>query len=171
MLIGAASSLGGCGFAPLYRRNAAGQPGAVARELGAVSVDVISDRPGQLLHQALQERLGWAGTSVAQRYALSVDYSIAGEGIGIRQDNTVTRVRLLARARWVLRAEDAARTPLTSDSVRSVDDFNVLNQQFFASDLDGEAARRRLAETLADQIVLQLASYFRRRSAPTIAAG
>ncbi len=159
----APAMVAGCGFEPLYRRGAGGNPGPAARELAAVSVDVIGDRPGQLLRQALQQRLEGSGSAAARRYALAVDYTISGEGIAIRQDTAVTRIRLVARARWILRAEDAARTELVRDTARSVDDVNILNEQYFASDLETETAQRRLAETLADQIVLQLAVYFRGR--------
>lgn len=166
----AAGWLGGCGFRPMYARSSGGSAGPVSGELAAVSVEVISDRPGQLLRQALQRRLEGGGGG-ARRYALAVDYSISGEGIGIRRDNTVTRLRFIGRAQWALRAEDAARTVLTRDTVRAVDDLNVFNEQFFAADLETETVQRRLAERLADQIVLQLGVYFNRRSPPAATSG
>ena len=162
--------IAGCGFAPLYARGSNGQPGPVQRELAAVSVGVIGDRPGQLLRQALQERLEGAGSGRLRRYSLAVDYGISGEGIGIRQDTTVTRIRLVGRARWTLLAEDPNRTVLTRDQVRAVDDFNIINEQYFASDLETEAAQHRLAITLADQITGQLAAFFRRRAEPALAS-
>lgn len=171
LVAAAGGLLGGCGFAPLYARNGAGQPGPVSRELSAVSVDVIGDRPGQLLRQALQDRLEGDGSGIARRYLLAVDYGIAGEGIAVRQDSTVTRLRLIGRAQWSLRAEDAARTVLTRDQARAVDDVNIFNEQYFAVDLDTEAAQHRLAQTLADEIVSQLAVYFRRRADQPVAAG
>ena len=45
---------------------------------------------------------------------------------------------------------------LTRDTARAVDGFNILNQQFFAADLETEAVQKRLAERLADQVVIQL---------------
>jgi len=160
-----AQLLTGCGFTPLYARRGSSRGSAVAKELGTVSVDVIGDRPGQLLRQALQQRLDGDGTVVARRYALAVDYGISGEGVGIRQDSTITRLRLIGRARWALRAEDTGQTVLTRDQAQAVDDVNILNEQYFALDLETEAAQHRIAETLADHIVSQLGVYFRRRTA------
>ncbi len=165
--LGLGPLLAGCGFTPLYQPTRAGNRGPVSDELASVSVDIIGDRPGQLLRQALQQRLEGAGTGTAHRYALAVNYSIGGEGIAVRQDSTVTRLRLIGRAEWSLRAEDLSQTPLTHDRARAVDDVNILNQQYFASDLENETAQRRLADTLADQIVMQLAAYFHRRSDAT----
>ena len=170
LLAGVAQLLAGCGFAPLYARGPSGGVGPVTRELSAVSVDIIGDRPGQLLRQALQDRLAGSGEGAAQRYELAVDYGISGEGIAIRQDSSVTRLRLVGSARWSLRAEDSARTLLAKAQARALDDVNIFNNQYFASDLDNEAAQRRLAITLADQIVSQLAAYFRRRSDKAVAA-
>ena len=50
---------------------------------------------------------------------------------------------------------------LARGSARAIDGLNILDQQFFAADLENEAVQRRLAEQIADQIVLQLAAYFR----------
>lgn len=172
LLLGAmAGVLCGCGFHPLYQRTSSGQPGTASRELAAVSVDVISDRPGQLLRQALQERLEGAGSGVARRYSLAVDFGISGEGIAIRQDNSVTRIRMIGRAEWTLRAQDIARTVLTRDTARAVDAINIFNEQFFASDLETEAVQKRIAERLADQVVMQLASYFNRRADRVASSG
>jgi len=170
-LVAAAGALAGCGFQPLYARDPSGRPGVASRELASISVDVIPDRPGQLLRQALQQRLEGSGSGRERRYALAVDYGISGEGIAIRQDEVATRIRFIARAGWTLRAADSAQTVMARDTARAVDDLNVFNEQYFAADLENETVQRRLAETVADQIVLQLASYFRRRAAQTAASG
>ncbi len=53
-----------------------------------------------------------------------------------------------------------SRRTLTSGSARAVDGYDVINQQFFAGDLENEQVVRRLAEAVADQVMLQLADYF-----------
>lgn len=162
--------LPGCGFRPVYMPTASGGPGVAARELAAIDVGIIPDRPGQLLRQALQKRFEGAGAGVARKYALGVNYSIGGEGIAIQPDNSISRVRLIARGAWTLRAQDPGQTRLTGGSARAVDGLNILDQQFFAADLENEAVQRRLAEQIADQITLQLAAYFRHQAA-TASAG
>lgn len=171
-LLGLASALAlpGCGFRPVYMRTASGHPGIAQRELAAVNVDILPDRPGQLLRQALQQRLDRASAGVARKYDLGVSYSIGGEGIGIQGDNSVTRIRLIARGAWTLRTQDPARTTLSTGSSRAIDGLNILDQQYFAADLEQEAVQRRLADQIADQIVIQLAAYFRKQAAASTAA-
>jgi len=143
---------------------ASGGAGVAERELAAISVGVIADRPGQLLRQALQSRLERASAGTQRRYDLTVGFEIDGEGIAIRHDNTTTRIRLTGRADWTLRAQDATRAVLTSGSARATDAINLLREQYFAADLGAEAARERIAEQIADQIALQLVAYFHRRA-------
>ena len=67
----------------------------------------IPDRPGQLLRQALQARLNSDG-GAQRRYDLDVVYWIAGDGIALLPDTSVTRLRLTGYANWALRSADAA---------------------------------------------------------------
>jgi hypothetical protein len=53
---------------------------------------------------------------------------------------------------------------LLSGTARSVDAFNVLDQQYFAADLSNEMVQKRIAEAVADQITLQLVAYFNRQA-------
>ena len=54
----ACSRCAGCGFRPVYMPTASGKPGIAQRELGGGQCrDHLPDRPGQLLRQALQQRL------------------------------------------------------------------------------------------------------------------
>jgi LPS-assembly lipoprotein len=165
LTLSAAGALAGCGFQPVYMRTASGLAGPAQRELAAIDVNRIPDRPGQLLRQDLQERLGADSDATVHRYDLVVGFGISGEGIGILQDNNATRLRLIGTATWTLRAKDPAQTPITSGSARSMDAFNVLDQQYFAADIDNELVQKRLASALADQIAMQLAVFFRHRAA------
>ncbi|MEJ0018427.1 MAG: LPS assembly lipoprotein LptE [Acetobacteraceae bacterium] len=156
--------LSGCGFQPIYMPTAGGNAGVAQRELAAIQVNVIPDRPGQLLRQALQDRFARASTGVAQRYDLSVGYLITGEGLSIQPDNTATRVRTTGRATWTLIAQDPAHTRLGTGFATAVDAYNILDSQYFAADLENETIQHRLADALADQITIQLAAFFRRRA-------
>jgi LPS-assembly lipoprotein len=169
--LGVVATLSGCGFQPVYMPTASGKPGVAQRELAAVFVNVIGDRPGQLLRQALQERLERGATGVEQLYTLSVSYGIGGEGIAIQSDNTSTYTRLVARASWYLNAQDPAKTSLAHGAARAADNFNVIDEQYFAADQENDFAAVRLADAVADQITLQLAAYFRHRELPPAATG
>jgi LPS-assembly lipoprotein len=165
LTLAAAATLMGCGFQPVYMPTASGQAGPAARDLAAVYVTPLGERPGMLLRQALQDRLEGTGDSVARRYDLSVSFWLTGEGLGIQPDTTATRVRLVGHADWVLSAKDPGHSRLTSGSARAADAMNLIDSQFFALDLESEIIQRRFADQLADQITLQVASYFRRRAA------
>ncbi len=166
-----AAPLAGCGFQPVYMPTASGKPGVAQREMAAIFVNIINDRPGQELRQALQARLERGATGVAQLYDLSVSYGIGGEGIAIQSDNTSTYTRLVARASWYLTTQDPARTLLASGSARALDNFNILDEQYFAADQENDFAAARLAEAVADQITLQIAAYFRHRDLASAAPG
>lgn len=150
----ALAALGGCGFRPLYGDSRAAP---VPTHLAGVDVGLIPERHGQLLRLALQERLDPRGANPPARYDLEVQFGIAGEGIGIRRDAAATRDRLVATASWVLRRRDATREEVARGVSRAVDAYNVIDSQGFATDQFNEAARVRLAEALADQIVQRLA--------------
>ena len=158
-------ALSGCGFQPVYMPTASGKAGAAQRELAAIQVDIIPDRPGQLLRQALQDRLEMGSSGIARRYELSVSFGISGEGIAIQQDTNVTRLRMIGSATWSLVAQDPGRTKLTSGFAKSVDAINIFDTQYFAADQENEVVQRRLAEALAEQITLQLATFFHKQEA------
>jgi LPS-assembly lipoprotein len=162
--LGASAALAGCGFQPVYMRTASGEPGPAQRDLAAVSVAIIPDRPGQLLRQALQERFGSDAGDVPARYRLAVSYGIAGQGIGILQSSIATRVRMIGTANWTLTPIDGGPT-VTSGIAKAVDAFDILDSQYFAASLSTEQTQKRLASELADNITLQLAVFFRRRAA------
>ncbi len=153
--------LPGCGFHPLYGR-ATGAPGAVQTQLARINVALMPERSGQLMRDALQARLDPTGSGLAQRYDLSVSFSVTGDALGVQPDSTISRIRLTGSASWTLTAQDAQRSTLATGVARDVDGYNLIDQQFFAFDLENESVTRRIAETLAGQVTAQLASYFDR---------
>lgn len=157
-----------CGFQPVYMRTASGRPGPAQRELARVYVNIIPDRPGQELRQALQERFDDdSGTPAA--YDLSVTFSIAGEGIAITQQDIATRLRLTANATYTLVSRGPHPVRLTAGSARAIQGLNIFDSQYFAADLENEAKQQSLADQCADQITNQLATYFRRQASKQVA--
>jgi LPS-assembly lipoprotein len=158
-------TLSGCGFQPAYMPTATDKPGVAQRELAAIHVNLLPDRPGQELRQALQERLEMGATGVKPRYDLQVSFGVSGEGIAILPNSDATRIRLIGTAIWTLTAQDSGKTKLTNGFAKAVDAMNILSSQYFALDLENEAVQKRIAEALADQITIQLAAYFRKHTA------
>jgi LPS-assembly lipoprotein len=161
---GAALPLAGCGFHPVYMPSAGGEPGVAERELAAIYVAIIPDRPGQELRQALQQRLEGTGADPAPLYTLTVNYWTTGEGIAIQPDTSVTRIRLFGNANWRLNGRDPGQTLITGGFARAEDAVNVIDAQYFSSDLQTEASYRYLAEALANQITTRLAIFFRNKA-------
>lgn len=163
--------LAGCGFHPLYLPDGGRTPGIATRELAAVYVPVMVNRDGQLMRQALQQRVEGPGYGIAKQYELLAQPSISSEGIAIQRDSSTTRVRLNGSVTWSLRKLDVAHTLVASGSARIVDGFNIFDQEFFAADIENETATKRIVASLSDQVVQQLAVFFRRRAAnPDVAA-
>jgi LPS-assembly lipoprotein len=167
VILASASLLTACGFQPVYMRTASGAPGPAQRDLAAIYVNLIPDRPGQLLRQALQDRFEGASASTARRYDLTVSFWTSGTPLGIQPDTTVTRVRVVGNANFSLRAQDPPHTLLLSGSARAVDALNNFDSQLFAADLENETIQKRITQELAEQITLQLAVFFRKRAAAT----
>ena len=164
LLAAAAIPLTGCGFHPLYLPASGGRPGASTTGLAQIYVPVIAERSGQQLRQALQRRTEGSGSGIAKIYELIASPALAGEAIAIQRDTSTTRVRLVGTATWSLRELNLQHTVLLSGTSRIVDGYNILNQQFFAADLESEAATTRIMESLADKIVTQVAIYFDRQA-------
>lgn len=163
-LLGAGTALAGCGFRPLYAPAASGAPGPAVSEMAAIYVPIFADRPGQLLRQELQQRFEGTGTGTAKRYELVATIAVTTEAVAIQRDSSSSRVRLTGSAPWALRALSLEHTVLTQGSSRILDGYNIINQQFFAADLESETAIRRVASALADQITTQVGSFFLRRA-------
>jgi LPS-assembly lipoprotein len=157
--------LAGCGFRPMYGRAPDGSAGPAQAGLAQISVGLIPERAGQLLRLALQERFERAGIAAVRRYDLVSSFSIAADLIAIQPDTTATRVRLIGIASWTLLAQDPQRRTLVSGTARSTDGYNIIGQQYFASDLENEQVQRRIAEAVADQMTLQLGVWFNKRAA------
>lgn len=164
-VLGGLLALGGCGFRPLYAPDAGNTPGPASRGLASVYVPVMPERSGQLLRQALQQRLEGTGEGVAKQYELIANFGLTPEGVGILRDSSVTRTRLTGTADWYLRDLTPERKVVAQGTSRVLDGFNIANQQFFAATLDAETATRRIASSLADQIVIQVAAYFQKQAA------
>ncbi|HEY0183376.1 MAG TPA: hypothetical protein VGC09_11265, partial [Rhodopila sp.] len=84
-LLTVATALGGCGFRPVYMPTASNKPGVAQRDLSTVFVEIIPERPGQILRQALQDRFG-SDSGTPSNYNLRVTFGVSGEGIAI-EDN------------------------------------------------------------------------------------
>jgi len=168
-LLGCGAALAGCGFRPLYAPAGSGVAGPASAEMAAIFVPVYAERSGQLLRQALQQRFEGSGAGIAKKYELIASLAISGDAIAIQRDSSSSRVRLIGSAPWTLRTLSLEHPVLAQGTSRVLDGYNILDQQYFAADLENETATRRIASTLANQITQQVGAFFLRRA--TAAAG
>jgi LPS-assembly lipoprotein len=166
VLLAAASLLGGCGFHPVYGPGADGATSPVAKDLSAVTVPVMAERSGMLMRQALQARLDRFGIATEKRYELIAPFVLNSEGLGINIDSVTTRVRLTGSSNWFLRPAHGGGPPIATGVARAMDGYDIINNQFFAADLENSAVTQRVAEALAEQVVAGLASYFQLHPSP-----
>jgi LPS-assembly lipoprotein len=73
---------------------------------------------------------------------------------------------MIGTANWTLTTEDASGATLAHGTARDVDGLDIIDQQYFATDLQTQEVLRRIADNLADQIALQLALYFEKHPPP-----
>jgi LPS-assembly lipoprotein len=155
-------SLPGCDWQPVYGGAHGDATGPASAGFAETSVALIPERSGQLLRQALQTRFDRGSGGMGQRYELTISgLAISGEPVAIQRDNTTSRVRLVGVAPWALVSLGPQRRTLVSGQARVADGYNVIDQQYFASDLESEAVQHRMIDALAEQITLRVATYFR----------
>ena len=155
--LGLAGVLSGCGWRPVYMPAANGI--AASAELSAIEVKPVYERAGQLLRENLVARLA-SDTGADRKYDLSVNFWIAGEGIGVLSFTQVTRIRLVGSANWTLTSRGTKPVSLVSGSDRILDGFDIHDTQYFAADMENEHVQRRIAEQMAEKITLRLAMWF-----------
>ena len=145
--------LSGCGLRPLY---GGGGSGGVAQTLRSVDVAPIEGRAGWLVRTALEDRLG-APEAGAARYRLEVELDDRIIGLGIREDDSVTRERRTLRARY--RLVDAALGTVLLDATAGSDaGIDVVSSEY-ATVAAEQTALERLSREVADQIVSRVALY------------
>jgi len=126
-----------------------------------VAVANIPERTGQMLRQSLQDQLQAAGAPTVQHYTLNVSYAIAGQSVGIQADTSATRVRLVATASWSLTPIGQPGKKLTFGQATTEDALNVIDEQYFAQDMESSTVNQQLADEIAAQITSQVAVYFK----------
>jgi LPS-assembly lipoprotein len=153
-------ALAGCGLQPLY---GGGAHGVVGTALGQIEVAPIGGQNGWLMRAALDDRLR-AASQGAKRYRLEVDLDDQIIGLGINDQNTVTRERRTLRARYRLIDLEQASTVVLDATAGSSTGLDVTSSDY--STLAGEqTALEHLSDEVADQIVARVALYARRTAA------
>ena len=157
---------GGCGFSPLYGQ-ADGASGGVADKLRQIDVALIPERSGQLLRQALQQRLEGAGGAGAKGYVLSVNLTVSNQGQATEFTTSAqTRMRVVGTARWSLTNVQGEAHQIASGAAKTVDGYNLVDVQYFYTDLRNEEVIKQITQELSQKIATQVAEYFKNNASP-----
>lgn len=160
----------GCGFRPLYGKPGDGATASpAAAELATVRIAGIEDRSGQLLRNALLQRLTPGGEPAAAQYYLIVAMTESMEGLAATKTGHATIGRLLMTATFSLIRIDGSK-PVFGGSSRSVATFRMLGPSYGTVAIERDAQERALSE-LADDIRSQLAVFFARGGVATQGSG
>lgn len=149
------SGLAACGFRPVYGTGSSDGGFDVNRDLAATKVSVIEGRFGQILHNYLLDRFNPKGQPTRSLYSLSTDVTISSSELGTQIDATTTRSQVSVSVSSKLTAFDEVK----AFSARSVATFSTADS-VYASKVAEEAAIERSMRVIADDLRLQIATYF-----------
>jgi LPS-assembly lipoprotein len=152
--------LSACGFRPLYGPASTNQA-RTSERLASVSVSLIPDRTGQLVRNALLDRINIGGQPAKPEFVLDVDVNESIQNLAIQRDETATRANLILQADFRL-VVSTTRETVFDGSVQSVSSYNISTSQDFATLSAETNARRRGALDLADEITARVAIFLAR---------
>jgi len=134
----------------------------VIRDLAAVDVARIPDRPGQELRNALNDRLNPARLSEPSRFNLNIELKQTVRQLAIDRAGLATRGNLTMTARYSLTDVTTGRVVFAS-SARSFVGYDILAGQstsYFSTLTSTQDARTRAVDQLANQIRARLGAFF-----------
>lgn len=150
-------ALGGCDLHPLYgNRDKAGD--AVFNDFARTKIDTIADRQGQLLRNALLDRLNYSGEPERPTFELKIALSEHQTNILVRSDEIATAANLTSIADYEL-IDIASKRVLTSGRSTSINRFDILRSPY-STVVSTQDARQRAAQQIAEDIRTRLGIYF-----------
>ncbi len=157
-------ALAGCGFHPVYSTGPSGQENASQAAFQQISIANIPDRAGQILRNALIDRLYRDGRPEQPRYILFItplSESIRDLDITKTADSTRGQLHMTSALRLTDKQTGAVllQRPLTA-----LTSYNILGSEF-TNRVAEDNARKNAIEELARQVELQLSLYFQQNSA------
>jgi LPS-assembly lipoprotein len=157
-------TLAGCGFRPLYGRNASDP--TVNADLSAIYIPPLPDREGQLVHNALLVRFNRNGDAEPSRFRLAVTVVSAENPTVLQSDQTASRALVTFVATYHLFEEDIS---LTGGSFTRAFSYDYVPEQYSNVSARGDVAKRA-ADEIADEIRDRIAAYFARAAKARAAA-
>jgi hypothetical protein len=159
--------LAGCGWQPLYgHTDTTGPAGSAAQQMAQTHIYPIADRVGQQLYNVLRDRMNPQGVPPNPVYDLIVTVRQSGSQSLINPNQTAARIDLTFYADYNLYRRDAPGVSIFHGESRNTTSYDLLSDPY-ASVVSADDAKRRGAQSLADDIANRLATYL---SQPQVAA-
>ena len=162
-----AALLAGCGFEPVYgdrtvTNPAPGKPQTVrvSDELSAIWVEPIPNRVGQMMRNALIDRINGTYEPSQPRYRLEVRLQELKQALLERRDTLETATNLILIASYRLKAPDGSA--LATNKSRTVVLYNQLTSPY-ATIAAEDFARERAVQLTAEDIRLRLSLFIANR--------
>ncbi|MFQ5534360.1 MAG: hypothetical protein ACE5EM_06015, partial [Sphingomonadales bacterium] len=132
-------ALSACGFRTLHGEH----PGhtEVTARLAEIEIAPIPDHIGQTLRNELLDRIAPFGTAGKTRYRLDVRLELEDEGLGFRDDESITRINLRLDAHFRL-VELETGDDVLKEKARALVSYNVVQSDFANLSADRDARRR-----------------------------
>jgi LPS-assembly lipoprotein len=158
-LLALGTPLAGCGWHPLYGENldAGGGPSAAA-EMAYVHIQPIADRVGQQLYNMLRDRMNPLGVPQDPRYDLVVTLKQTTVQELINPDQTASRIDITLTADYNLFTRAKPGQSVFHATSRTTTAYDLLDDPY-ASVVSADDAKRRGAQSLADEISNRVAVY------------
>ena len=147
--------LGGCGFHPLYGKQANPE---VVPALADIKIDLIQDRVGQQLRNLLFSRLNPGGEPTQPKYILEVTLHESQESLAIQETEVATRASLNISVTYHLRNLTSGKVLYTSYG-HAAASYDLLQSEY-ANLAAAQDAERRSLQVVADDITRRLSFYF-----------
>lgn len=150
--------LSGCGFKPMYGSQISQVNSGVSSQLSQIAIDIIPDREGQTLRNALIDRFyktGYPTNPIATLKISKVEET--RNELDLTKSSDATRAQLRMSSTMTLMNKSGSfvlKRPL-----KTITSFNILGSEF-ASRVTEESARQSAIQDLVRQIELNLSLYY-----------
>lgn len=163
----AGGSVAACGFEPVYGERTLREPkpggtstASIRDDLAGIWIEPIPERTGQMLRNALIDRLNGSNEPSQPRYRLEVRLRELRQAVLERRDTLETATNLIVIGSYKLKS--ATGEQLTANQSRIIVLYNQL-QSPYATIAAEEYARERAVTQMAEDIRLRLALFLANR--------
>jgi LPS-assembly lipoprotein len=149
-----------CAFKPLY----SSYEGDVVDRLASIKISQIEGRLGQVMRNALVQKLTPLGNPRDPHYILDVSLGFSDRDLGVAKDATTTRTEVILSVRYTLKDAKTGKILHQASETESAD-YNILTTSYYSNIVSKNNAQEGTVELVANLIKLSISSYL---SNPTV---